>query len=69
MTYGFRNINDTFQNQKVYLILLSRENILQVWTTWHVNSQFIQIDRFLDYNLEKYSQWGILLPLQLSMQM
>ena len=57
------------QNQKVYLIMLSLENILQVWITWPVNSQFIQIHRFLDYNLEKYSQWGIFLPLQLSMQM
>ena len=69
MTYGLRNIKDTFQNQKVYLIMLSLKNILQVWITWPVNFQFIQIHRFLDYNLEKYSQWGIFFSLQLSMQM
>ena len=30
VTYGFRNIKDTFQNQKVYLIMLSLKDILQV---------------------------------------
>ena len=29
VTYGFRNTEDNFQNQKVYLIMLSLKNILQ----------------------------------------